>query len=117
MYPDTIPIKNGITFRNPFAPTAVIAVTRNATNATTKLFHSTDPDDNPIWLTALGANDKPIIIIIGPMTIGGNNLSIQSLPNTLINNANNTYINPAAITPVANPLTPSFMNATAIGVI
>ena len=36
------------------------------------------------FLMAFGAKDKPIIIIIGPITTGGNSLSIQSLPIFLI---------------------------------
>ena len=48
-YPATIPIKNGITFKNPFAATATIAVVKNATNATTIGCHSNAaPLDNPI---------------------------------------------------------------------
>ena len=38
----------------------------------------------PISSIAVGASDRPIIIIIGPTTTGGNILLIHSLPTTLI---------------------------------
>ena len=42
------------------------------------LFHETATLSNPICDIADGAKDKPIIIIIGPTIIGGNNyLSIS----------------------------------------
>ena len=40
--------------------------------------------------TALGASDNPIIIIMGPITIGGNSLSTHDFPNFLIKNENKT---------------------------
>lgn len=58
-YPATIPIKKGITFKNPFAATATTAVTKNATNATTIGCHSKSaPDTSPICSIADGASPK-----------------------------------------------------------
>ena len=39
---------------------------------------------NPVFVTAFPAKPNPITAIIGPITIGGNNLSIQSLPTHLM---------------------------------
>ena len=61
------------------------AVVKNDTSATMITFQSNcAPSANPICEIALGANPKPIIIIIGPITIGGNNFSIHSFPTRLI---------------------------------
>ena len=89
MYPVTIPIKNGIILKNPFAPTAVIAVTRNVIIDTRIIFQSNTSAVRPICAIAFGASENPIIMIIGPITTGGNNLSIQSLPKIFIINDTN----------------------------
>ena len=79
-----------IIFKKPFPLTATIAVTKNETSATITPFHSISaPVESPICDIADGASPKPIIIIIGPITTGGNNLSIQFLPAILIIIANN----------------------------
>ena len=89
MYPTTIPIKNGIIFINPFPLTITIAVVKNVINATaTPLQSISAPVESPIWEIALGANPNPIIIIIGPITSGGNNLLIQFFPISFTTNAN-----------------------------
>ena len=86
MYPTTIPTKNGMIFKNPFPLTITKAVVKNVISATNTPFHAmfSVPAAIPILPTAELANPKPIIIIIGPITTGGNNLSIQFLPINLI---------------------------------
>lgn len=83
--------KNGIIFKNPFPLTATIAVTKNEIRATKIPFHSiSTPVERPICEIADGARPKPIIIIIGPITTGGNNLSSQFFPTILTTIENNT---------------------------
>ena len=65
--------------------------------------------------TAVGASDNPIIIIIGPTTIGGNSLLIHFLPISLIINTTNTYTSPTAIIAVNTLDFPLFANPTIIG--
>ena len=110
IYPTIIPIRNGIIFKNPFPLTITNAVVKNVINATITPFQSAiESEERPIWLIALGANPKPIIIIIGPITTCGNNLLIQSLPMILIKIENTTYINPTIIIPVIAPEIPPFV--------
>ena len=45
-------------------------------------------------------SERPITIIIGPTTIGGNNLFNHFVPNNLIKPATITYIKPTATKPV-----------------
>ena len=90
MYPTTIPTINGMILKNPLALVITSVVIKNVTSATSKPFHSKISAFSPIRLTANPASDKPIIIIIGPITIGGNNLLIQFLPANFTTNANIT---------------------------
>ena len=48
IYPVTIPIKNGIILKNPFAFVITTAVTINDTNATNALISKSVPDVRPI---------------------------------------------------------------------
>ena len=81
-------------------------------------FHSIcDSVPKPICDIALGAKPSPIIIIIGPITICGNNLFIQFLPIKWIIVANTTYISPITIIPVIAPEIPPFKYAAASGAI
>ena len=67
--------------KNPFPLTATIAVVKNETTATKIALHSSGVSPAiPICETADGARPNPIIIIIGPITTGGNNLSNQFFP-------------------------------------
>ena len=84
-----MPTKNGIILKNPFALVIVKAVTKNVINATIGPFQaipSTSILVSNMFPTALLASPSPIIIIIGPITIGGNNLSIHAFPANLIIN-------------------------------
>ena len=63
---------------------AVLNEAENVINATNRPFQSSSAELSPIKLTAKPERDKPIIIIIGPITTGGNNLSIQFFPIILI---------------------------------
>ena len=60
------------------------AVVKNATVAINRFFHGTTSKSNPTCDTADEASPKPIIIIIGPTMIGGNNLLSHFLPTSLI---------------------------------
>ena len=91
MYPTIIPTRNGIIFKKPFPLTITIDVAKNVIKATTTLFHSkVEFSARPICPTALPASPRPIIIIIGPITIGGNILSIHFLPIIFTIRANTT---------------------------
>ena len=57
--------------------------------------------------TAELANPKPIIIIIGPITTGGNSLLIQFVPINLIMNDTIMYTRPTTRTPVIAAAIPS----------
>ena len=75
--------------KKPLALVENKAVTTNV-NTAISIFFQSPPATNPALLTALAAKPNPITAIIGPTTIGGNNLSIQSFPITLTINATTT---------------------------
>ena len=73
--------------QHPFALVIINAVVKNVINATKGPFHSiplVGIEVSKIFPTALLAKPKPIIIIIGPITIGGRILSIHFFPANLI---------------------------------
>ena len=63
------------------------------------------------------ATDKPITIITGPITTGGNNLCTASKPRQRINPAKIKYIKPAANKPNIVAPTPHCVFAAIIGAI
>ena len=75
------------------------------------------PDLPTAILEALPATDKPITIITGPITTGGNNLCTADNPRQRINAANTKYIKPAANNPNMVAPTPHCAFAAIIGAI
>ena len=73
IYPEAIPIKKGTTLKNPLAFSITSPVTKNVNNATITplMLIASVPSAIPILDTADDASPSPIIIIIGPITIGG----------------------------------------------
>ena len=80
MYPPTIPNKIGIKPRKPFKNMLKTIVNPNVIIATAKTRMSYLPFNNVADCAADDDNDKPITMMIGPTTIGGNNFSIQFVP-------------------------------------
>ena len=99
------------------ASVQVSIAVKNDISATTIFFHEIFSRLRPISSIAVGASESPIIIIIGPTTIGGSNLLIHFLPIALIINATKTYTSPTAIIPVKTLSFPLLTKATIIGVI
>ena len=86
-------------FKKPIAFVLINAVIRKVTTATNIGFQSPSTT-KPAFLTALFARPRPITIIIGPMTIGGNNRLIHPVPNNFTKIATTTYNSPTNTTPV-----------------
>ena len=65
--------------RKPLALVLMKAVIKKVTRAT-RICLMSPPSTKPAFLTAELAKPKPITIIMGPITIGGNKRSIQVVP-------------------------------------
>ena len=98
-YPDKIPQRKGIILIKPLPLVEKNAVAMNV-NKATMIFLKSPPATSPAFDTALEARPRPITMIIGPITIGGNNLSIQALPINLTHKATRKYTTPTRIKPV-----------------
>ena len=72
MYPTMMPPKIGISFSSPFAFIDMITAVSNEMKAKTQLVSAMS--------TALPASEIPISMMTGPITTGGNSLSIILLP-------------------------------------
>ncbi len=82
-----MPNKTGSKPRKPFKNILKATVANNVNNATTNTFQSYFPLIIVAEVAAEPAKLKPITIIIGPTTSGGNIVSNQPVPVTVIINA------------------------------
>src|SRR5690625_56096 len=103
-YPETIPSKIGIIFKNPRNVTQKTIVMSNVSSATSALvgsivqFSSPAGAIQPAISAATGTSSNPITATIAPIAAGGKTMSIQSVPASL------------TITPTAVKTTPTSKN-------
>ena len=105
IYPAATPIRMGISLNQPLPNRDVIIVVRSATPATIMAVFSgtSQADPSPvrpmaIW-TATGASTRPITMITGPTTTGGNRRCRKPAPKALIQRLKTSYSRPAATKP------------------
>ena len=72
MYPTMIPLKMGISFSNPLANMLTIMAVTSAIIASSQF--------SAAIFTPVPESDKPISMITGPITTGGNNRWITFIP-------------------------------------
>src|SRR5690606_22821941 len=102
-------IKIGISFAIPLPQITTITAVNKEITASDQSFLAIS--------TAVGARDRPIIIITGPTTTGGKRRSINRMPRALTIADTIPYTSPTAIIPDKVPGQPNNLVASIIGAI